>query len=168
MSNPPIWASLWAIYSLKIPLTWTCFLAHTFGTPKRNWKHFCVKPVRMCWSIQNVFIQMSNSVDTVLKCKAPYIESSWWRHQVETFSALLALCAGNSPVPDEFPAQRPVKRSFDVFFDLRPNKRLSKQSWGWWFEKLSHPLWRHCNVLNICQAIDWLVSLWGLVTHTRH
>ena len=41
-------------------------------------------------------------------------------------SALLAICAGNSPVPGEFPTQRPVTRSFDVFFDLRPNKRLSK------------------------------------------
>ena len=38
----------------------------------------------------------------------------WWRHQMKTFSALLALCAGNSPVPGEFPAQRPVTRSFDV------------------------------------------------------
>ena len=57
-------------------------------------------------------------------------------------SALLAICAGNSP---EFPAQRPVTRSFDVFFDLHPKKWLSKQSWGWWFEKPSRPLWRHCN-----------------------
>ena len=40
-------------------------------------------------------------------------------------------CAGNSPVPGEFPRQRPVTRSFDVFFDLRLNKRLSKQSRGW-------------------------------------
>ena len=53
---------------------------------------------------------------------------SWWRHQMETFSALLAICAGNSPVPGEFPTQRPVTRSFDVFFDLRLKKRLSKQS----------------------------------------
>ena len=45
---------------------------------------------------------------------------------METFSALLALCAGNSPVPAEFPSQRPVTRSFDVFFDLRLNKRLSE------------------------------------------
>ena len=50
-----------------------------------------------------------------------------------------------SPVPGEFPAQRPVTRSFNVFFDLRLDKRLSKQSWGWWFETLSCPLWRHCN-----------------------
>ena len=47
---------------------------------------------------------------------------------METFSALLAICAGNSPVPGEFPAQRPVTRSFDVFFDLRLN--MSKQSWA--------------------------------------
>ena len=42
-----------------------------------------------------------------------------------TFSALLALCAGNSPVTGKFPAQRPVTRSLDVFFDLR----LIKNSW---------------------------------------
>ena len=71
---------------------------------------------------------------------------SWWRHQMEKCSALLAICAGNSPVPGEFPAQRPVTRSFDVFFDLHLNKRLSKQWWGWWFETPSCPLWRHCNV----------------------
>ena len=64
---------------------------------------------------------------------------------METFSALLAICAGNSPAPGEFPTQRPVTRSFDVYIDLRPNKRLSKQSWGWWFETPSGPLWRHRN-----------------------
>ena len=53
---------------------------------------------------------------------------TWWRHQMETFSALLAICAGNSPVSGEFPTQRPVTRSFDVIFDLRLNKQLSKQS----------------------------------------
>ena len=45
----------------------------------------------------------------------------WWRHQMEKFSALLVLCAGNSPVTGEFPSQRPVTLSFDVFFDLRQN-----------------------------------------------
>ena len=48
---------------------------------------------------------------------------------METFSALLALCAGNSPVTGEFPAQRPVTRSFDVFFDLRLNKQLMLVIW---------------------------------------
>ena len=55
----------------------------------------------------------------------------WWRHQMETFSALLALCAGNWPAVGQFPSQRPVTRGFDVFFDLRLNKRLSKQSIRW-------------------------------------
>ena len=45
----------------------------------------------------------------------------------------------------EFPSQRPVRRSFDDFFDLGLNKRLSKQSWGWWFETPSCSLWRHRN-----------------------
>ena len=71
----------------------------------------------------------------------------WWHHQMETFSVLLAICARNSPVTGEFPAQRPVMRSFDVFFDLRLNKRLSKQWWGLWFEMPSRSFWRHfkCN-----------------------
>ena len=43
------------------------------------------------------------------------------------------------------PAQRPVTRSFDVFFHIRLNKRLSKQSRGWWFETLPRPIWRHSN-----------------------
>ena len=46
---------------------------------------------------------------------------TWWRHQMETFSALLAFCAGNSPVTGEFFSQTPMKRSFDVFFDLHQN-----------------------------------------------
>ena len=78
--------------------------------------------------------------------------SSWWRHQMEIFSALLVICAGNSPVPGEFPA--PVTWSFEVFFDLRLNNRFSKQSWGWWFETLSHPLWRHCNVRVLALCTD--------------
>ena len=62
---------------------------------------------------------------------------------METFSALLAICAGNSPITGEFPSQRPVTRSFDVFFDLRLKRRFSKHLWGLWFETPSGPLWRH-------------------------
>ena len=68
---------------------------------------------------------------------------AWWRHQKETFSALLPICAGNSPVTGEFPAQWPVTRSFDVYFDLRLKKRLSKQSRGRRFETPSWPYCRH-------------------------
>ena len=94
--------------------------------------------------------------------------STWWRHQMETFSVSLAICAGNSPVNGEFPSQRPVTRNFDVVFDLRPNKLLSKQYWGWWFETPSRQLWRHrnenkhvCSMLpiiihyNSCSSWEW-------------
>ena len=63
-----------------------------------------------------------------------------------TFSALLALCERNPPVLGGFPSQRPVTRSFDVFFDLRLKKYLSKHSWLRWFKTPSRSLWRHCNV----------------------
>ena len=59
---------------------------------------------------------------------------------METFYALLAPFAGNSPVTGDFPSQRPVTRSFDVFFYLHLNKRLSKQ-----IETPLGSLWRHRN-----------------------
>ena len=71
-----------------------------------------------------------------------YLKVAWWRYQMETFSALLALCAGNSLAPLNSPQ---VTWSFDVFFDLRLNKRLNKQVGGWWLETPSRSLWRHCN-----------------------
>ena len=79
--------------------------------------------------------------------RSPKSTSSWWRHQMETFSTLLAHCAGNSPDTGEFPSQRPVTLSADVSFDLRLNKHSSKQSRGWWFETPSCSLWRHRKVL---------------------
>ena len=96
---------------------------------------------------------------------------------METCSELLAICVGNPPIPGDFPTQRPVTRSFDVFFDLRPNNRLSKQWWGWWFETPSSPLWGHFNVLE-CQYLSCVLSsvsqtlkcrafMWGCVDVTR-
>ena len=67
---------------------------------------------------------------------------------METVSASLASYAGNSPVTGEFPSQSTMTQSFDIFFDLRLNKRLSKQPWGWWYETLSLPLWRRRNVVD--------------------
>ena len=100
------------------------------------------EPTKYCnWVSGNPTYQCSNQ---------PITKGSWWRHQMETLSALLAICAGNSPVTGEFPTRRPVTRSFVVFFDLRLNKRLNKQSWGWWSETPLCPLWRHCNE---CQQI---------------
>ena len=82
---------------------------------------------------------------------------SWWRDQIKTLSALLAHCAGNSPVTGEVPSQMPVTRSFDVFF-VHLNKRLGKQSWRRWFEMPSRSLWRHCNALDAGR--NW--SFWRL------
>ena len=65
---------------------------------------------------------------------------------VDTFCVTDPLC-GEFTGHRWIPTQRPVMRSFDVFFDLRLNKRLSKQLWGWWLETPSCPLWRHCNGL---------------------
>ena len=97
----------------------------------------CIKqPYRVIFSSKLNDAEMSDS----------HLEPlSWCRHQMETFSALLALCAGNSPITGEFPSQRPVTQSFDVFSDLRLNKRLSKQTLGWWFGTPSCPLWCQCN-----------------------
>ena len=59
-----------------------------------------------------------------------------------TFRATGPLCG---EFTGEFPSQRPVTRSVNVFFGLCLNKRLSKQSYGWWFDTPLRPLWRHCN-----------------------
>ena len=83
---------------------------------------------------------------------------------METFSALLVICAGNSLVHGEFPAQRPVTWCFNVFFDLRLNKQSSKQSWGWQFEM------PHKNALGYTEIVtnlndkhfrDKTVLFWG-------
>ena len=70
----------------------------------------------------------------------------WYHDDVENGNLfhVIGLFAGNSPATGEFSAQRPVTPSFDVFYDLRLNKRLSKQSWSWWLERPSRPLWSHC------------------------
>ena len=77
------------------------------------------------------FLSVIPSHDDVIK----------WKH----FRIIGHLC-GEFTCPGEFPAQRHVTRSFDVFFDLRLNEQSSKQSWSWWFETRWRPLLRHCNV----------------------
>ena len=67
---------------------------------------------------------LSFTVDVSLILLA-LLKVTWWRYQMEIFSALLALCAGNSQVTGEFSSQRPVAQGFDVYFNLRRNKRLS-------------------------------------------
>ena len=82
---------------------------------------------------------------------------AWWLHQMETFPASLALCAGNSAAIGEFPSQTPVTRSFDVLYALCLNKQLGKQSRRRWLETPSRSLWHqyhgvifwHTNLVNV-------------------
>ena len=77
------------------------------------------------WTLRQHYLSHKPIFSLILKLFMWIVNGwPWWRHQMETLFALLVICAGNSPEP----AQRPVTRSFDVFFDLRLNKRLSKQS----------------------------------------
>ena len=85
--------------------------------------------------------------------------TTWWRHKMEKFSAFLPLCAGNWTMTGEFPAQRPVTRTFDGFFDLRLSKRFSKQSRRCWFETPSCSLWRHCNEWHLQQIIGQHIDI---------
>ena len=68
---------------------------------------------------------------------------------MENISRVTGLLCGKFPATGEFTAQRPLTRSFDVFFDLSLNKELSKQSWGWWLETPS------CSLLHQCNAKDY-------------
>ena len=97
---------------------------------------------------------------------------TWW--QKEDSFHMKTSSTGNifrvtGPLCWEFPAQRSETRSFDIFFDLRLNKQLNKQSWGWWFETLSRSLWRHCKAsspgqssfVSICSF--WLGNVFSIL-----
>ena len=127
-----------------------CTLDH--GNPA-DWNGRTSNPWRC--SFQQ-WAKCSFPVSWSLLADGPYLSNRWmfsiadhgdvmkWRHFARYWPFVRGI---HHRVPGEFPAQRPVTRSFDVSFDLLLNKRLSKQSWGWWFETLSCPLWRHCNVV---------------------
>ena len=111
----------WALTKRAVPLKWKC--CH-FG---EIFVISCAKVTDLQCSLWRKFhLMMTSSNGNIFRITGP-------------------LC-GKFTGPGEFPAQRPVTRSFDVFFDLRPNKRLSKQPWGWWFETPSWSLWCQCNV----------------------
>ena len=137
MENVSIW---WRHHDLYL-----CYISrHAVAVFKR----YVFRKPNQTWIILESLITdlvRSSSSSSTTMAGTMTITIAWWRHQMETFSALLAIWAGNSPVTVEFPSQRPVTRSFDVFFDLHLNKRLSKQAKRRWFEKPSRLLWHHCN-----------------------
>ena len=93
------------------------------------------------------------------------------------FRAVGPLC-GNSQVPGEFPVQRPVTRSFNLFFDLRLNRQSSKQWRRRWFETPSRSLWHYCNdeMISLCSRdsrhdcgnINWCASRSIITFHNWH
>ena len=96
---------------------------------------------------------------------------------METFSALLALCAANSPVTGEFPSPRTVTRSLDIFFGLRLNKRLSNGETGDLRRHRAHYVLWHINARNACYCTESTCSLAAILTigawhpnplHRRH
>ena len=111
------------LFSFRFEITFLCQCTisvkqRIWISPETSWR--VVKWVKCplvtetsCWFQMFAISLIAQSV-----CERIFM-LTWWRHQMETFSALLDICAWNSPVTDEFPAQRPVTQSFDVFFDLR-------------------------------------------------
>ena len=128
-----------ALHGLKIT-SWLSITSHGHIQPRKT---HCLITVQNCTG-GIISRPVTNVVGSTVFKIIP-----WWRHQMGTFSALLALCEGNPPVTAGFPSQRPVTRKFYVFFHLCLNKRLSKQSRRRWFETPSHALWRRCNATEI-------------------
>ena len=116
------------IYVLVMPLE---IPIHYFIT-------WCRNPVQTV----NIWLQLWNRFKWCFCLRQ--LDAIAWKSDVGRFAILrkqnmyLQVSSNKNPFPGpgEFPAQRPVTRSFDVFFDLRLNKQLSKQPWGWWFETL--------------------------------
>ena len=108
----------------------------------------CIEASRVWWSVTLADEWCDMWIGKVHSwCKSMTVYNHPWMMTSSNgniFRVTGPLC-GEFTGPRWIPAQRPVTRSFDVFFDLRLNKRLSIQSWGWWFETLSCPFWRHCN-----------------------
>ena len=108
----------------RIVIDYDLNICDLFVKPLCHACHMCIK--QFDWRIKDSMWSKYLNM-TELNCALSYQTSnetkmsrwrtcSWWRHQMETSSALLALCAGKSPVPGEFPTQRLVTRSFDAFY----------------------------------------------------
>ena len=120
------------------------------------WRHhvYCSDVRWASWHVKSPATQ-----DCLSSCL--FCSSTWWRHQMETFSTLLAICAGNSPVPGEFPAQRPVTRSFSLIC-----ARIN----GWVNNREAGDLRRHhahydVIILKECIRPPCYWSLWRETTH---
>ena len=92
---------------------------------------------------------------------APFqLITPWWRHERETYSVLLALCMGNSPVTGEFPSQRPVTRTLMFSFIC---------AWinGWANNREAGDLRRHCAHYGVI-VMTLACSCVECAIHNRH
>ena len=131
------------IVSLHVHAGAIIWMNHKLNFMKKRydlgWPHTCLKTGPANFpdiDIESIPYHVTNVISSYLSkecqgCSRHYftgythtkkIFNTRWRHQMETFSALLVLCAGNSPVTGDFPSERSVTRNFGVFFDLRLNK----------------------------------------------
>ena len=140
-------------FSSQRPLTWSFDVFFYLRLNKwlsKQWRRWWFgMPLLSLWRRCNVSLSqllVPIGMHTCICVLNHWFRWSWWCHQMDTFSRLLALYVGNSSVTDELPSQRPVTLGFDVLFDLCLNKRLSKQSRCWWFGMPLLSLWCHCNV----------------------
>ena len=117
------------------------------------------------WFLQNaaLMFNISTVFFTILRNK---IKGKSCLVKFSTFPDFIMMTSSNGNIflvavllGREFPSQRPVTQSFDVFFDLCLNKRLSKPSRRWWFDTPSRSLWRHRNVIfQYCGNAGCLIS----------
>ena len=111
------------------------------------WRHCQMDTDNSAWSVLLIFFGEKGPCERTAPSLATTLR--WWALAMMTswngnIFCVTGLLRGEFTGPRWIPAQRPVTWSFDVFFDLCLNRRLSKQSCGWWFETLSRLLWRHC------------------------
>ena len=160
----------WRIYVSENEVTtgsdncWMLFGAQLLYEPMLTYCPLCPWEqivVNLEWKYRN--FQSGKLIWRCLKNGSYFICTSTHQYHDDVIKwklfALLALCVGNSPVAGEFPTQRPMTRSFDVFFDLCLNKRLKKQSWRWWFETPSRSLWRHSVYLAATTHVEWVYTV---------
>ena len=99
--------------------------------------------------------------DSIINAPVDCAYISWWRHQMEwkRFPRYWPFVRGIHQSPVNSPHKGQWHRALIFSLICALNKRLSKHSWGWWFETPSCSLWRHCNVLNGTAVNYMLVHL---------
>ena len=162
LNREPVWNNFFVsgYVAMFLPIKWLCQNhVHVYSAQRHNVyrqytlqnKLFALFHISTCNFLPRVWPSTTKLIHLSTKMACPrhrlYLEIlvfPWWRHEMETFSPLLAICAGNSP-----PVNSPHKGQWR-FFDLRLDGRLSKHSWGWWLETPSCPLWRQSNAYKWC------------------